>query len=175
MDNFPLAYNLADALASYVLADVKDKQGAPLILHCRRVAAKCQERGLTHEQIIAALLHEVLEDVSYPVPYVERYRAIESLFGSEVSPLVVALTRIPGKVYSEYIGDIICVCPRAVPIKIVDLDDNLDPSRGPIPDSLLQRYLWARSRLQKSTVVSKVTITGSIPFRIHLGVPNVIS
>lgn len=37
--------------------------------------------------------------------------------------------------------------PLAIPIKLTDLADNLDPARGPIPDSLRERYVKATAQL----------------------------
>jgi (p)ppGpp synthase/HD superfamily hydrolase len=137
MQNFDKLYILADALADAQLAGKLDKQGRPLIEHCRRVAETCRLRGLSPEQRIAAVLHDVLEDgeMNY-----EGLKTLHILFGNDVGDLVENLTRTKNETYEDYIDYIIESGPLAVPIKIADLQDNLDESRGPIPDSLKARY-----------------------------------
>lgn len=145
MDNFYLAVRLADALADYLLAGKTDKHGQPLINHARRVARKCKD--LSHEQYIAALLHDCLEDGSIA----DRTLSIlilKLLFGAHVKHLVLTVSRpLIGHQYMDYIKDLSEV-KDAIPIKLADLEDNLDESRGPIDDSLRDRYKKAHAYLR---------------------------
>jgi guanosine-3',5'-bis(diphosphate) 3'-pyrophosphohydrolase len=125
--------NCAEAIAEYVHFGQKDKQGRPYIEHVARVAKAC--RNLTIEQRVAAILHDTLEDHADKVTA----WAIEILFGSQVAELVAALSRSPVTSYGHYIEQV-ARYPLAIPIKLADLTDNLDPARGPIPDSLRERY-----------------------------------
>jgi (p)ppGpp synthase/HD superfamily hydrolase len=148
MNNFDKLYALADALADVQLAGKVDKQGKPLIEHCRRVAEECKRQGLSHEQQIAALLHDVLEngllehtDSSNPI--------LAALFGDQVARYVFYLTRAEDETYQHYIS-IISNFKDIIPIKIADLQDNLDARRGPIPDSLKARYEEALIKLTQA-------------------------
>lgn len=138
-DDFHLAYQAADALAAYVLRDIRDKHGRPLIEHCRRVEDKC--RGLRYEQRVAAVLHDCGEDGGLD------YKTVAQMFGPYVAMMVSVLTRKPSTSYEEYILQITHRSPLAVPIKLADLADNLDESRGPIPGELRKRYETAYERL----------------------------
>ena len=138
-----LALRTADALAELCLSGNLDKQGRPLIEHVRRVGAACS--GLSDERRLAALLHECIEDGGLDE------RSIALIFGDPVADLVGALSRRPGEDYmGRYIASMPKLCPRAVPVKLADLADNLDPSRGSIPDSLRRRYERAREILISS-------------------------
>ncbi len=117
-----------------------DKQGKPLIAHVLRVAAA---PGLSEDQEIAAILHDCLEDC----PEFVTEPLIEHLFGSAVLRLVVAVTRLDGESYADYI-ERLAETPNAIPIKLADLRDNLDESRGPIPASLRLRYEQALRHLE---------------------------
>jgi len=139
------ALRAADAVAELCLSGKPDKQGRPLIEHVRRVAAACL--GLSLDQRLAALLHECIEDGGLDE------RSITLIFGLPVANIVGALTRRPSERYLEhYIECMPEICPLAVPIKLADLADNLDPSRGPIPNSLRRRYERAREILMAAPV-----------------------
>jgi (p)ppGpp synthase/HD superfamily hydrolase len=140
-DHDTLLLAAADALAAWLHRYDTDKQGEPLIGHCRRVAAMLREQGWRVKVQVAGLLHDVgeagicLDDLT-------------DFFGAEVSFAVEEVTREPaGETYSEYIGRLQKQGnPEAIAIKLADLRDNLDPSR-PIPDSLRKRYERAVKRL----------------------------
>lgn len=163
---------LADALASVLLDGKTDKQGVPLIFHCRSVYKRCSH--LSDEQRIAALLHDCIEDGK--VPYSKQivfgsdisvYALIECLFGETVAGLVAVLSRnmhttedaqgncglLP---YEEYILEV-AQDQDAIPIKLADIDDNLneDGLRSPVKDQcewkrLQARYLAARTVLRSA-------------------------
>lgn len=119
-----LSVGLAQSLAEYLLRDQKDKQGRPLIEHVRRVYNSCQSLSL--EQRLAAILHDVIEDG-------------------------MTLSRHPDQDYKTYIQSIACY-PDAILIKLADLNDNLDERRGPIPDSLRDRYQKAKEHLESAAI-----------------------
>jgi (p)ppGpp synthase/HD superfamily hydrolase len=131
---------LADTLAEYCLEGIVDKQGKPFIDHCRRVAARCQEKGMQEYQLVAALLHDCVEDSFL---YLD---SIGNIFGFEVQQIVDLLTREDGESYKQYIEHISRHIPSLL-VKMADLEDNLDKSRGPIPSSLRKRYLEAHETL----------------------------
>lgn len=137
----------ARALARHLHANQLDKQGRPYFEHVQRVANECS--SLSIEQHVAAYLHDVLEDTDADSGRYIDYYAILSIFGEGVAKLVRSLTRLPGQTYHQYIVSV-ADNPLAIPIKLADLNDNLDESRGPIPESLRKRYLRARDYLTAS-------------------------
>lgn len=137
-------FNAADSIAAILLHGKVDKQGEPLILHARRVCDRCKH--LSDEQRIAALLHDVIEEnMEYKDPI---FNTAHVLFGDKVHDILWALTRrVTDISYQDYTQHV-CTIPAAIPVKLADLADNLDPSRGPIPDSLRRRYEWAKEYLE---------------------------
>lgn len=136
----------ADALAAWLHRDDRDKQGKPLIGHCRRVAAMLRDQGWPVEVQAAGLLHDVGEESGW-----ETLNGILAIFGLTIYKLVDLMTRRSIQDYqADYIQRIVddgADAPAAVAIKLADLRDNLDPDR-PIPESLRKRYLKAVERLE---------------------------
>lgn len=146
LDNSVYARRLfaARAIAELTLHDNLDKHGTPLFNHACRVACRCIAAGLSEDQIIAAVLHDCIEDGNL------QPSTIRNLFGRNVERMVVYLTRPdPPILYTLYLSDIVNNCPEAIPIKLADLEDNLDENRGPIEPSLRRRYIAARNRLSR--------------------------
>lgn len=138
VDYFEKAFKLADALADYALAGVVDKQGRPLIEHCRRVAENCRSKGMSEEQQIVAVLHDVEEDGNINgLIGLSIQSLFEWVFPHPIADLVHSLTRGKDEPYKDYIRSL---SEEAAEIKLEDLADNLDVQRGPIPESLRLRY-----------------------------------
>lgn len=113
------AYQLASRLHTGQL----DKAGRPYIEHLSRVFLRVMHAGGDRDQQIAALLHDAIEDD----------RASESeLLVAGVPPgavlIVLILTRQVGQNYMLYLAGV-KADPRAVLVKMADLDDNMDPDR----------------------------------------------
>ncbi|TAF77818.1 MAG: bifunctional (p)ppGpp synthetase/guanosine-3',5'-bis(diphosphate) 3'-pyrophosphohydrolase [Bacteroidetes bacterium] len=71
--------------------DMRRKSGEPYIFHPIAVAQICvDEIGLGTTSIVAALLHDVVEDSHY------KLKDIESLFGERVAKIIDGLTKISG-------------------------------------------------------------------------------
>lgn len=138
------AIEAARALSYHLHFHQVDRQDRAYFNHVDRVARACSH--LSAEQHIAAYLHDVLEDTDTDSGRYIDYYAILEIFGANVAKLVRSLTRLPGQTYHQYIVSV-ADNPLAIPIKLADLDDNLDQSRGPIPESLRKRYLRARDYL----------------------------
>lgn len=142
----------ADALAAWLHREDRDKQGEPLIEHCRRVAETLREQGWPVEVQAAGLLHDALEQTEDNEGSVYG-EFLDEAFGGEVGGLVAAVTRGYGETYDNYIAHIARVGGPggirfgAVAVKLADLRDNLDPAR-PIKESLRKRYLKAVERLE---------------------------
>lgn len=94
-----------------------DRDGLPHFFHCMRVAMKQD----TPQAIIAALLHDVVEDSELKnLPHL-----IQQEFGQEVAMTVTLLTRYEGESYSNYITRIIASGNfDAMMIKKADIEDN---------------------------------------------------
>lgn len=145
-EQFALALALADALAAYALRDKTDKHGKPIIEHSRRVWTTIRNTpGHSNEQEIAALLHDVVEETASDADPIS-ITAIDMLFGRSIGNLVALLSRDRSREYQPYI-EIVALFPHARAIKLADLADNLDTSRGPIEPSLKQRYERAKQLL----------------------------
>jgi len=113
---------LDDAIRLAVLAHAgqTDLADQPYILHPLRVMLAME----TEDERVAAVLHDVLEDCSF-------YTAgdIRFLFGDTVADAVIALTRLEGEAYSDFI--IRCrENPIAARVKVGDIKDNMSPSRS---------------------------------------------
>lgn len=146
-EQFTLAITLADALAAYALRDKTDKHGKPLIEHSRRVWTAIRNTpGHSNEQEIAALLHDVVEETANDAGrYIDG--VIDRLFGRSIGNLVAVLSYDADREeYQSYI-ETVALFQHARAIKLADLADNLDTSRGPIEPSLKQRYEKAKQLL----------------------------
>ena len=107
-----------------------DKQGADYRLHPIMAAARLDDPALK----CAALLHDVLEDT-------DRSAADLLEFGvlPEIVETVEAVTHQPDEDYPSYLARV-RENPWAVQVKIADLRDNLDETRGPWPGRLARQY-----------------------------------
>ena len=124
-----------------------DKQGAPFIQHPAAVAAILEKQGAPWQSVAAAWLHDAVEDGKITMA------ELRVLVPAEVADLVDVLTRRKGsETYSEYILRV-ARTPAAVPIKLADLEHNLDESRGPATTEI--RSLWARYATARSVLLSE--------------------
>ena len=126
--------NLDTAISTAVDAhyNQKDKGGEPYILHPLRVMLEMD----THEEMMVAIMHDVLED--------NKHYTIEGLrargFSERILQAVMALTRMKEESYQEFIARA-CRDPLARKVKAADIEDNLRPG---CPDSLRERYEKAK-------------------------------
>ena len=102
--------------------------GTPYVEHCYRVMHRMTYKcDVTEGELLAALCHDVLEDVNENKR--ESYREdIRYLLGAEVLRLVEILRRDASETYRQYI-ERVKEDARASLIKECDLDDHLDESR----------------------------------------------
>jgi GTP pyrophosphokinase len=78
-------------------AGVKRKSGEPYIIHPLAVAKiVVEEIGLSATSIIAALLHDVVEDTDYTL------EDISNLFGEKVASIVDGLTKLTGEFTAQH-------------------------------------------------------------------------
>jgi len=122
----------------------KDKQGKPYLSHPLRVAARVLDKGGDWTAVMAALLHDVIEDGGFS-------RA--DLEARGIAPQVCdALELLSRDKHTESYEDFILRIMEsgnatAILVKTCDLEDNLDTSRGPVPEALVGRYRRALALL----------------------------
>lgn len=145
-----LIVKLAFIFMESVLGAQLDKNGYPLTAHCYRVARRCEHLSL--DQYLAAILHDTVEDGAMVMVPMDILECIELLFGETARSIVEALSRTTNQTYSEYIRRLAQtrVADLAIPVKLADLADNMDQSRGSFPgkEMLLNRYGKAVTYLQ---------------------------
>jgi (p)ppGpp synthase/HD superfamily hydrolase len=128
-----------------------DKAGEPYIRHPERVAARVAAAGGSEQLVVAAWLHDVVEDTHFSK------WDLYGQFGTEVADVVDALTHRKGETRVDYL-DRIRSTPGAALVKLADVDDNTDPARinrldPPTQDRLRRKYDFTRRYL----------LTGEIP------------
>lgn len=126
-------------IAADVHAGQTDLTGQPYIGHPLRVAALLAQEGHGQLAVMAAILHDALED-GPP----ETLGLVLQGVGSLVGRTVEILTRREGEPYEVYI-DRVAQDEWARMVKVADLRDNLDPRR-PLPDTVKSRRLELRYR-----------------------------
>ncbi|MCL1938115.1 MAG: RelA/SpoT family protein [Candidatus Azobacteroides sp.] len=91
--------NKAFKFAEQAHKGVKRRSGEPYIMHPLAVALiVCEEMGLGSTSIVAALLHDVVEDTDYSVD------DIKNLFGEKIGQIVDGLTKISGGIFAEAVS-----------------------------------------------------------------------
>lgn len=119
-----------------------DKAGRPYIEHLTRVYLRVLAAGGDRFQLMAALLHDSIEDG----------KASEAqLLWLGVPPaavaLVVVLTKLKSQRYEVYLG-IVKQHPAALLVKLEDVNDNRDPARlAELPAAEAERL---RAKYQKA-------------------------
>lgn len=131
----------ARELALRAHASACDKAGKPYYLHVHRVAQNVATLEGDFDQIAAAYLHDIIEDVDGIT-----YQTILSLFGYKIAELVSLVSKHPGESYDAFIFRI-AQHPRAALIKLGDLQDNMDLSRLP---EITERDLKRNKKYQRA-------------------------
>ena len=96
-----------------------DKAGKPYILHPLRLMFKMQ----TENEMIAAVLHDVVEDTDWTIEKLEAEG-----FDEEVITAIELLTHDKKVPYKKYI-EAIKTNKIALKVKLADLEDNMDIKR----------------------------------------------
>jgi (p)ppGpp synthase/HD superfamily hydrolase len=133
---------IAIALAAQAHAGQKDKVGRPYVLHPLR----CMLRQTEPMAMIAAVLHDVVEDTGWTL---EALR--EAGFPAPALEAVDRVTRRAEETYEAFI-ERVAEDPRAVAVKLADLEDNMNLLRltevGERELARLARYHRAWLRLK---------------------------
>ena len=117
-----------------------DKLGQPYILHVIRVMLKQVDEIAR----IVAVLHDIVEDTGITLADLR-----QEGYSQEVCMAIDCLTRRPDEPYAEMISRV-SANPLARKVKLVDLEDNLDPHRlnsGSGADDRRAKYESARAWL----------------------------
>ena len=96
-----------------------DKAGSPYILHPLRVMFQME----TEEEMIAAVLHDVLEDTAISPDQLK-----ETGFSERVLEALDSVTKRAGEAYEDFVKRA-ASDPIGKKIKLADLRDNMDLSR----------------------------------------------
>ncbi|MFB9236222.1 RelA/SpoT family protein [Plantactinospora siamensis] len=121
------------------------KSGEPYITHPLAVAQICAELGMDTTTLVAALLHDTVEDTRYTLD------ALDGDFGSEVALLVDGVTKFDKEFYgkaaeAETIRKMIIAAGKDVRVLIIKLADRLHNMR-----TLDARSPASRARIARAT------------------------
>jgi guanosine-3',5'-bis(diphosphate) 3'-pyrophosphohydrolase len=154
----------ASFLAARVHAGAVRRSGEPFVEHPLAVAVIVARMGLDAEVIIAAVLHDVVEDAGYPL------EALHAQFGVAVARLVDAVTVPEAEVLPRYLLHAIATHKllqameaerRAGLLKLADRLHNLRTLQALRPDEQ-----W---------MIALETLTFYVPLAHHLGVEAIQS
>lgn len=126
-------------LATEAHYGVFDKVGFPYIAHPFRVMLRLHDEGADEDMLVAAILHDVVEDTNITL------EQIALAFGEHVEFLVDSVTR-RDETYMDFIARVRTCGPNAIALKLADIADNTDPRRPRI-DKLAERYTKAKELL----------------------------
>jgi GTP diphosphokinase / guanosine-3',5'-bis(diphosphate) 3'-diphosphatase len=124
----------------------KRKSGDPYITHPLAVAQICAELGMDTTTLVAALLHDTVEDTSYTL------EALHGDFGPEVAHLVDGVTKFDKAFYgkvaeAETIRKMIVAAGKDVRVLVIKLADRLHNMR-----TLDARSPASRARIATATL-----------------------
>jgi guanosine-3',5'-bis(diphosphate) 3'-pyrophosphohydrolase len=122
------------------------KSGDPYITHPLAVAQICAELGMDTTTLVAALLHDTVEDTSYTL------EALQGDFGNEVAHLVDGVTKFDKAYYGkaaegETIRKMIVAAGKDVRVLVIKLADRLHNMR-----TLDARSTASRARIATATL-----------------------
>ena len=122
------------------------KSGDPYITHPLAVAQICAELGMDTTTLVAALLHDTVEDTRYTL------QALHADFGPEVAHLVDGVTKFDKEFYgkaaeAETIRKMIIAAGKDVRVLIIKLADRLHNMR-----TLDARSPASRARIARATL-----------------------
>lgn len=141
---------LAVQLADQAHRGQVDKAGDPYLGHPLRAAMIVAEAGKPVEAVIAALLHDAVEDGCIGI------ELVRSTFGSQVGALVDALSHRKNEPRREYLRRVVAAGPLAVVVKMADYRDNLNEGRlAKLPPDLAAR-LRAKYEQEVNDVIAMV-------------------
>ncbi|MFY1637333.1 RelA/SpoT family protein [Solwaraspora sp. WMMB335] len=147
-------YQIADSMH----AGQYRKSGDPYITHPLAVAEICADLGMDTTTLVAALLHDTVEDTTYDLP------TLAADFGDEVAHLVDGVTKFDKAFYgkvaeAETIRKMIVAAGKDVRVLVIKLADRLHN----------MRTLDARSPASRARI-AKATLDVLVPLADRLGI-----
>ena len=124
-----------------------DRAGNPYFGHIERVAQTVKAAGGSETQVVAAYLHDVIEDTD-----TTSAELLDAGVFTAVLTLIAILTRQDEVSYEDYLQQIRS-SPDALLIKQCDMADNMDPART----ALLDDETRERLRLKYEKAVAFLT------------------
>ncbi len=135
--------SIAHDICVYAHAGQVDKAGRPYHLHPEHVA----EQVTSPDEKIVALLHDVLEDTSFPVS------VLKAVFNEDVIKALRLLCHDKSVPYMDYV-ERLSKNKIARAVKMADLKHNMDLSRLPVPTEKdyrrLEKYKKALAFLENA-------------------------
>jgi GTP pyrophosphokinase len=125
--DFALLQRAYETAAQYHEGQTR-KSGEPYITHPLAVATICAELGMTAPTLVAALLHDVVEDTPYTLAQ------CKADFGDEVAKLVDGVTKLPSDLYGDEakeatIRKIVMAMVDDIRVVVIKLADRLHNMR----------------------------------------------
>lgn len=134
----------ARAIADAAHWGQKDKGGKPVIEHVTYVAQRFDAKTQPKHMAVA-YMHDTLEDSPLTT-----CNTLRLMFGDEIANAVLAITRLPGEKYFDYIARCKLNAIARV-VKIEDLKHNMQRHRWPdMPDGYYKREQKALEVLEES-------------------------
>ena len=126
-----------------------DRAGNPYFGHIERVAQAVKAAGGSETQVVAAYLHDVIEDTDKTSA-----ELLDAGVSTAALTLIAILTRQDEVSYEDYLQQIRS-SPDALLIKQCDMADNMDPART----ALLDNETRERLRLKYENALAFLTAT----------------
>ena len=147
--------DLARVRAAFELADrahagQKRKAGTPYVTHCIEAARICGEMGLDEYSVVAALLHDVIEDTALT------HDDIAKEFGAEVADIVEGVTKLTRVRFTnredeqmENLRKMLMAMAKDIRVILIKLADRLHNMRT-------MEYMTPAKQLEKSTETMEI-------------------
>ncbi len=147
--------DLSRVRAAFELADrahagQKRKAGTPYVTHCIEAARICVEMGLDEDSVVAALLHDVIEDTALT------HDDIAKEFGAEVADIVEGVTKLTRVRFTnredeqmENLRKMLMAMAKDIRVILIKLADRLHNMRT-------MEYMTPAKQLEKSTETMEI-------------------
>ncbi len=128
----------------------KRKAGTPYVTHCVAAAQICAEIGLDEDSIVAALLHDTIEDTTLT------HEDIAHQFGPEVADIVEGVTKLTRVQFTsredeqmENLRKMLMAMAKDIRVILIKIADRLHNMRT-------MEYMRAEKQMEKSTETMEI-------------------